>query len=155
MGIGTVLAAALLAGCTTMPAPPAPAQEVDPVAEMLDSALRAARDLPAATRTPDTASNAPVLGQRVTVNYHGGATELLQAFARVHNKELRIRGPQPHLPLFVSVNAIDVPFEDFLRDVGLQFGQRADLVLMANAIEIRYRGVPGLQRPAPGQATPR
>jgi defect-in-organelle-trafficking protein DotD len=143
-----VLALALQA-CTSTPpaAPPAPAAP-DPVAQRIDQGLAKVSQLPDFTRGADQASKPPAaaLGgaaaATVTVTYLGEAAVMLRSVATARGKQFRVTGPKPHLPLMVQVRAVNVPYEEFLKDLGLQFGQRADLVLSDGHIEIRYRGVP-------------
>jgi defect-in-organelle-trafficking protein DotD len=130
--------------CMT-PAPVAPPPAVDPIAQRIDQGLAKASSLQEFTRGADRAASAPtpaVDRATVTVSFHGDAAQLLRGVAAARGKELRVRGPLPHLPLIVQVNAVGLAYEEFLKDVGYQFGQRADLVLSDGHIEIRYRGAP-------------
>lgn len=139
--MGVVVAAALgasMSGCQT--APPRPAPEPGAIERRIDAALQRIAERPQFTRGADYAAPAPGLADAITTTYHGDAAVLLRAVASARGKTLKVHGPKPHLPLVVQVTAVNVPYEDFLRDVGYQFGQRADLVLGDGFIEIRYRG---------------
>lgn len=131
------LTAAMLTAC----AAPPPAAQPDSV----DLALRAAIDehrLPSHAQSADApAQPARLSGAVLTVRqYVGDAAVLLQRVATSRGLTFRVTGPEPRLPLLIAIDVEGVPFETFLSDVGYQFGQRADLVLTAGGIEIRYRG---------------
>lgn len=108
---------------------------------MIELAIARSAELPSGTASAD-AKPAPAVmaGQGgFYITYAGEAKELLRRVAVARGLAFRVRGPQPHLPLFVIVEARNVAFEEFLADVGAQFGQRADLVITNEAIEVRYR----------------
>lgn len=131
--------AAMMGGCQTV-APAHPPPEPDSVGQRIDSALQRVDRLAPFTRSPDQVAPDPRLEDTITTTFHGDAAVLLRRLAQVRGTTLRVHGPKPHLPLLVQISAVDVPYEDFLRDIGYQFGQRADLVLADGHIEIRYRG---------------
>jgi hypothetical protein len=133
-----LLCAALLAACTTPPPAPKPPDESR---AMIEAALRRADTLPAHTRGADSKAPAAVTtGESVSINYVGEARDLLRQVSAARGLTFRVSGPQPHLPLFVLVDVNGVSFEEFLGDVGSQFGQRASLALTDSSIEVRYRG---------------
>ena len=91
-------------------------------------------------------SAAPVAdmkGGTITLNYSGDAATLLRQIAAARGLEFKITGPQPRMPLFLVLNVTRAPLFDFLREVGGQFGQRADVAPIngkySNGIELRYR----------------
>jgi len=132
------LVAAALSACTT--APPAPAAP-DDSRGLIEAALKRADSLPAHTRSASAPAPAAVTaGASLSINYAGEARDLLRQVSAARGLSFRVTGPQPHLPLFVIVDVKDVTFEEFLGDVGSQFGQRAELALTDAAIEVRYRG---------------
>jgi defect-in-organelle-trafficking protein DotD len=138
-GLLLLVAAAALAGCATPPPPPAPAAP-DESKVLLDTALRRAETLPASTSSASAKAQEPKLGEAsFSMDYAGEGKVLLKQVAASRGLSFRVVGPQPHLPLFVIVNLQNVSFEDLLRDVGAQFGQRARLALTNTAIEVRYR----------------
>lgn len=82
-------------------------------------------------------------GERITIrDYVNSADALLSRVARARGMDFSVTGPEPHLPLLVTVDVAGASFEEFLSIVGKQFGQRADLVLGDRKLEIRYRGQP-------------
>lgn len=134
------IAVLVLAGCTTVAPAPAPLADKE-TESMLTAAIARVDAASASTRGADRAvTPARTTGASMTINYAGDAKDLLKMVAASRDMKFNVRGAQPHLPLFVIVNVKDVAFEEFLTDVGSQFGQRADLALTNNSIEVRYRG---------------
>ena len=137
--IATLSAAAFLAGCATVELPP-PATDSE-AAKMLSGSIERADNLSKSTASADAKAKPAVMeGQAMTINYAGEARDLLRQVAATRGKTFHVRGPQPYLPLFVIVDVKGVSFEEFLTEVGMQFGQRATLALTDNTIEVRYRG---------------
>ena len=142
--VGACAMAVLLAGCA---APPKPRQEVDPAATKLKALLASTDTLSPATASADAAATAAkpetkaraMAADRMSLSFTGHAADLLKPLAAARGLAFKIAGPQPHLPLFVVVDHKDASFEDVLRDVAAQFGQRAQLALTDTAVEIRYR----------------
>jgi defect in organelle trafficking protein DotD len=131
------VATLMLAGCATPPAE----KPVDPAAKSVDQAIERAKvELPQFTATaagkPQAVKDS---GAVLSMDYAGEAKVLLSRLAAANNLQFRVLGPQPHLPLFVIVNVRDAEFVSVLRDIGEQFGGRADLVLNNKAIEVHYR----------------
>jgi hypothetical protein len=137
---GIALAAATLvaalAACTSVPLPPAAPDESRAV---LEKALTNVERLPASTASADAKPALAKMGPKITMNYAGEGKTLLKQVTAARGMKFSVRGPQPYLPLFVIVDLKDVTLEEFLSDVGAQFGQRATLALTDDAIEIRYR----------------
>lgn len=136
---GLLGVAAVMGGCQTI-APAYSPPEPDSVGQQIDAALQRVDRLAPFTRGPDHVAPDPRLEDTITTTFHGDAAVLLRRLAQARDKTLIVLGPKPHLPLLVQISVVDVPYEDFLRDIGYQFGQRADLVLADRHIEIRYRG---------------
>ncbi|MEJ8837664.1 DotD/TraH family lipoprotein [Ramlibacter sp. AN1133] len=138
-GLPLLAALAVLAGCASTPLPPEPAA-ADESKVLLDGALQRAEVLPASTSSASSKAKPLNLQEaRFSMNYAGEGKVLLKQVAAARGLTFRVLGPQPHLPLFVIVDSKDSTLEELLRDVGLQFGQRADLALTDKAIEVRYR----------------
>lgn len=136
--ISILFAAAVLSACTTVPAPP-PAEDAES-AKMLSGAIKRVEGASASTASADAkAKAASMSGGAISVSFVGDAKDLLRQMAATRSVAFRVRGAQPHLPLFVVVDVHGVAFEEFLTDVGAQFGQRADLVLTNDSLEVRYR----------------
>ncbi len=99
----------------------------------------------AATEKPETASSdtqvkpALMTGAALSVDFAGDAKTLVRQLAAARGLTYTVTGPEPRLPLFVVVNSKNVDFTSLMRDIGGQFGQRADIVLSPKNVEIRYR----------------
>ena len=134
------IAALALSGCTT---PPVAAPQVNEVGDALEQAMSRVDTMPAHAKSMDTkAKDATLKGGLITIrSYQNEAAQLLSKVAAARGLKFSVQGPEPRLPLFVSIDVENVTFEAFLSTVGLQFGQRADIVLTNGAIEIRYRGM--------------
>jgi len=134
----SVCMAAVMAGCASSP----PSQEsTDPAMSSLDKAIEKSRvELPEFTASSTAKPKPPKeKGATISLDYAGEARTLLARLAAANERQFRVLGPQPHLPLFVIVNAKEADFVEVLRDIGEQFGERADLVLTDKAIEVHYR----------------
>lgn len=116
----------------------------DPITASIKAIISRSSDSPAYTASSQAKPVPPALGGATfTMTYAGDAAVFLTKIAAANKLHFAVLGPQPHLPLFVTVNVTDVPLEVLLRDVGEQFGQRARLALTDRAIEIRYNDVNG------------
>jgi len=133
---------ALVAGCAVTPPPKTPSAP-DRVKTSLDEVLARDTVLPPHSVAADVkAVPAKMAGERITIrSYVGDASNLLSRLAKARGMSFRVNGPEPRLPLLVTVDVESVGLEDLLAQVGFQFGQRADLVLGDSHIEIRYRGI--------------
>lgn len=132
---------AMLTGCAT---PPAPAPVAPDQAAVAIDKLLSSNPVPSHGRSAEArAQPARMSGATMTVkNYVGEGAVLLKKVADARGLKFRLSGPEPRLPLLVFVDVEGATFEDFLRDVGYQFGQRADVIMAADgALEIRYRGL--------------
>lgn len=134
----TLALAASIGGCAT--APPPEVKAPDESAAMLTKAIAASDAQMTHTASADAkAPPARMNGAQMSINYAGEGRVLLKTIAAARGLTFAVRGPQPHLPLFVIVDAQNVSFEEFLSDVAAQFGQRASLALTDASIEVRYR----------------
>lgn len=132
----------VLAGCASPPAK-APPSKPDEVRVALESSMgRIDKMAPhtghADVKAPETDFSANTITIR---NYQNDASKLLSRLAAARGLRFVINGPEPRLPLFVSIDVENVSLEDLLGQVGYQFGQRADVILTKDTIEIRYRGM--------------
>lgn len=134
--------AAVVSGCASPP--PVVKPTVDSVTTSLDRVIDSGSVLPSHSASADAPAIPAKMGsERITIkSYVGDASNLLSRMAKARGMEFKINGPEPRLPLLVTVDVDSVSFENFLSQVGFQFGQRADLVLGDRFIEIRYRGQP-------------
>lgn len=129
-----------LVGCST-PVESVPPAE-DAVAVSIRESIERSGRSPEFTQSSLAKPATPVLaGAQISLSYAGDAVTLLPKIAAANNLKFAVRGPQPYLPLFITVNAQGVTLTELLRDIALQFGQRAALALTDSMIEIRYNGV--------------
>jgi hypothetical protein len=133
-----LLAGVLMAGCATPPPPIKP----DPVRLALERTVAADASLAAHTKSEEApAAPAVMSGPRVTMrNYIGTGQDVLSKVAHARGLRFVVTGPEPHLPLLVTVDMANASYEDFISNVSLQFGGRAKVVLGDDRIEIRYAG---------------
>jgi len=141
--IAPVLWVGLLAGCASAPQPAvrSEAQAVQiALDQQLDAAIARVSEQPRWTSSlEDRAGFASFNTDAVSISYQGSAADILKAIAASRGMSFAVTGPQPHLPIFVFVETSKQPFEDFLRDLDKQLGQRADIVWKDTAFELRYR----------------
>jgi len=110
------------------------------MSQQLDAAIARVSGQPRWTSSlDDRASFASFNSDAVSVSYQGSAADLLKAVAASRGVSFSVTGPQPHLPIFVFIEANGQPFEEFLSDLHKQLGQRAGVVWADNAFELRYR----------------
>ncbi|RKP47574.1 hypothetical protein D7S89_15215 [Trinickia fusca] len=142
-----VLTAALiscLAGCVTQPAP------VDETGHKLDGQLDdSARRIDALlvdiSRAGGISAVVPksgtvlVSGEFMTVQWRGDAPEVLRKIAEAKGLQFSVSGRA--VPLPVSIDATNTSFVQVLENIGTQLGGRADVVLKADALELRYRAL--------------
>ncbi|WP_247878828.1 DotD/TraH family lipoprotein [Niveispirillum sp. SYP-B3756] len=136
--------------CQTRP-PPQPAQ-ADPAfallaesASRVSSAFRQLADIEAA-RTPSAGD--PTVGeaysaefqQLISVTWAGPVEPLLEEVAARVGYTFGGIGDRPASDLVVRVDAHDTQIGDLLRDIWVQFGGRADLIVdeVKRRIEVRY-----------------
>lgn len=142
MSMATAVVALSIAGCSTPPAK-APPGSPDAVRVELEKSMdRIAKQAPHTGHADVKAPESDLNSNSITIrNYQNDAARLLSRVAAARGLKFLINGPEPRLPLFVSIDIVDASLEDFLGAVGHQFGQRADIVLTKETIEIRYRGM--------------
>lgn len=91
--------------------------------------------------TPDPIPNAPVqLMRTVTLEWTGPIENLAQKLADRASYRFQIQGDEPPVPVIVTVKAVEKPVIEVLRDIGLQAGHRANVIVDAQnqLIEIDY-----------------
>lgn len=148
--LATGVSALLLSGCSLFleveqpPPKTAIVMNGDLAAAQLHNAIN--RHLPTPTESGLTAdakvpaANLGAADGQVSIAYSGEAAVLMEKVARAKGMKFQVSGPQPRLPLFITVAIQNGTWGQLYRDVGAQFGQRADLVLHDEGLEIRYRG---------------
>lgn len=154
-GVGCVVLAALLGGCAWFEAwlePEEAPAEIVRMAEpaelhLTDAALRAERALTGlhrirAARDPGLGGELPrivepELLERISLEWIGPLTTLLEELAAGAGYGFVEAGPRPAVPLVVSVSAEDEALIFVLRDVGLQAGSGVLVVVDAARREVR------------------
>lgn len=125
------------------------------LAEAADKASNALQTLAAVeqSRSPAVAMqpihNAPSeLKRAMTITWYGPAEQLVKKLADRASYTFLAVGDKPPVPLTVNIDVENEPVIDILRDVGLQFGVRADVKVDSTRrmIEIHYAPVTGLGR---------
>ena len=78
-------------------------------------------------------------GDRMNVLWEGEAAEILSRIAIAKNYKFKITGPKPRLQLPVFINIKNVTIEEALLAISEQFGDRADILLDDNQIELKMK----------------
>ena len=149
----------MLSACAPMQRDPQVVASPDRVSLMLaeaaDKASNALQTLAAVeqSKAPAVAvqpiHNAPPeLKRAMTVTWMGPAEALVKKLANRASYSFITVGDRPPVPLTVNIDAENQPVIDILRDVGLQFGMRADIKVdgVQEMVEIHYAPVTGMGR---------
>ena len=82
----------------------------------------------------------PSLMQPVSIRWSGGIEPLAKTLAEHAGLRFHVKGNIPPIPLTVNVDAYQLPIVHVLRDIGLQAGHRADIVVDSTngIVELRY-----------------
>lgn len=90
----------------------------------------------------------PELRRAMTITWVGPAEQLVKKLADRASYTFIAVGDKPPVPLTVNIDVENRPVIDILRDVGLQFGMRADIKVdsISKMVEIHYAPVTGLGR---------
>ncbi|QYY33645.1 DotD/TraH family lipoprotein (plasmid) [Cupriavidus pinatubonensis] len=138
--MAAVSLAGVLAGCAGPMAGTGPTDAEKAISAQIDSAISQVKDMPGWSVSADTAPQPAALrGKYMSGSFQGDAAQLLSVLAKSRGMRFQITGPSPRVPLFVFVDAQGMTLEELLRDVDKQFGQRANVALGNDVIEIRYR----------------
>lgn len=135
----TIAMAGALVGCaTTHPAPRTP----DPVQLQLAAAAQSVRtslrqlaeaeQFDKMKRLPSPTEAAPVipgLERKVSMPWNGPLQAVVEKLATLGGYEVQSAGRPPSLPILISLGPEPVSLAQQLRDVGLQAGNRADIVV--------------------------
>ncbi len=130
--------------------------EPDPVSLRLSSAVDRAsaalqvlaaveqRQNPLANVSP--IENAPrELMRTLSVEWSGSVAPIAKKLADRAGYKFNIIGMEPPVPVIVNITAVEKTVIDILRDIGLQSGRRADIVVNAEQelIEVSYNSIHG------------
>lgn len=85
------------------------------------------------------------LRRTITVNWNGPIEPILQHIADRAGYEVQVNGDVPPAPVVVTLTARQKMVIDVLRDLGLQAGRRADVVVdpERHVVELNYAPVSG------------
>jgi len=146
----------LLTGCAQYKVDQQLVAEPDPVALRLSMAVDKASAALQTLASVEQARNpgvslqmppsAPVeLRRIVSVDWTGPIEPIAKSLADRANYQVQINGDKPPVPLVVSVMAREKSVIEVLRDIGLQAGQRADVVVDPDRrlVELNYAPVSG------------
>ncbi|MES2212283.1 MAG: DotD/TraH family lipoprotein [Pseudomonadota bacterium] len=80
------------------------------------------------------------LARAVSLDWSGPIEPLLEKIVDMSDYRLRILGARPVIPVMVNVSTSAAKLAELIKDLGLQSGKRADLVVFPDAhiIELRY-----------------
>jgi defect-in-organelle-trafficking protein DotD len=92
---------------------------------------------------PVTPTPADDLNKPITVAWTGPAAPLAERLAVRCGYKFRQIGVTPTVPPTVTVDVVEKPILEIFRDIGLQMGSRANLVIDANrhVVELEYASV--------------
>lgn len=146
----------VLAACQPMPPKRDPQVVTSPdrvslmLAESADKAANALQTLAAVeqaaspgVRVPPIADAPPELARAITINWVGPADQLAKKLADRASYGFLTLGDEPPVPLVVTIDAVNMPVIDVLRDLGLQMGERGNLRVDSarRMIELAYTPV--------------
>jgi len=110
----------------------------DPAESRIDETLeKSSKEAPVSV---DTKPKKPVYTESsCSVDYFGDAFVLLKDMASGVGYTASTSGPQPNLPIYVSVHVTNKPMKDVLAQIADQLGARADIVVRNKELVLKYR----------------
>ncbi|KTC76049.1 lipoprotein DotD [Legionella birminghamensis] len=87
-----------------------------------------------------TIPNAYNLQARASVDWSGPIEELTARIAKAAHYRLRVLGPEPAIPVLISLNAKDQSLAEILRNIDYQAKHKANIHVYPNSqvVELRY-----------------
>lgn len=145
--------AATLAACAS--APPAPATSDATVVALNRSAAEVSRSITALAEVeqydrfkrlpnqPGVYEQVPGMTQVVTMPWDGPAEAAARQLASQSGYTFKVSGKPPVIPVLVQLGTDPATISDLLRNVGLQAGARADVLVYPaqRIVELRYTDV--------------
>lgn len=121
------------------------AESADKAANALQTLAAVEQSKSAGVRVAPIAEAPPELARAITINWIGPADQLSKKLADRASYGFLVMGDTPPVPLVVSLDVMNQPVIDVLRDVGLQMGERATLRVDSSRrmIELHYAPVNG------------
>lgn len=115
-------------------------QSLQTLAEMEKAAHPAGGGMPLDSATP------PGMQRRVSIDWDGPLTELVQRMAQASGYALkRAIGARPAVQLIVSVSETNATVASVLRDAGAQAGSAANIVVDPDARSVHIRYAPDIR----------
>jgi defect-in-organelle-trafficking protein DotD len=118
------------------------AQAADKAAKALDTIadIEQQRNPTVPPLQRDPASAPPALMQPVSLRWTGPIDQIGRVLAERAGLRFRVGGRTPGVPLIVSVDVYRQPIFYVLRDIGLQAGSKADILVNQSdgVVEVRY-----------------
>jgi hypothetical protein len=137
MRLTLIILAIFVAGCAQQPKAPDNTDLLPGVRLSLREAIASVDKQKENTRAAQ--ETADLGASKLTVVWEGEGAEILTRIAAAQKMRFKITGPQPRLQLPVFVKLKDVSLSEAVQAIGEQFGQRADVVLTDDTIELRMR----------------
>lgn len=136
-----VIAVALLGGCATNSKNVTePGAAAIAVRQELEKSLGRVQSQPGWSGGAEARAPRPdFTSDSISLAWQGDAAVLLSEVARQRLLKFNVTGPQPRLPIYIFVNSTSQTYVDLLGDIDKQFGQRANVVLGDDYLELRYR----------------
>lgn len=138
-----VMSMLFLSGCAAFNKPveqPVKSDYEIAIEKELDAAIKRVAAQPRWSATmDDKAQFASFASDSISVSYQGDVIELMKAVASARGRTFSVTGPSPRPPVFIFMDAKEMTFENFLRDIDKQLGQRADIAVGDDYLEVRYR----------------
>lgn len=132
--VAAMMTVVTLVGCASRPLEPPPS--VDPLgAALTRSSERVEAALLELARASISKKDA---GGGITVDWVGEASPVVASIAQQMGKRFLLAG-RPGVSLPVSIKESSIRPEDALKIIGVQLGDRADLVLLDDAVEMRVK----------------
>jgi len=81
------------------------------------------------------------MGGRIDIDWTGPIGPLVQRIADMSQYHVKVFGPEPEVPVVISVSGKKRVIADVLKDAGLQAGKRAQVIVFptSRVIELRYQ----------------
>ncbi len=147
-----LLSAIAFSGCSAFQQKPLP--PIDPAEQALVDVARSIESSwsksPLRTPADTSAASEPIesavietspLAMRVDIAWIGELQPAVEALAKVAGFSARAVGLRKGPPILISIDGVDVPLLEMLRQAGMQAGTRADVVVRESeaTIEVIYR----------------
>jgi defect-in-organelle-trafficking protein DotD len=154
--LSAIFVSCMLSSCAAYKVDQQLVAEPDPVALRLaaavdkaSSALQTLASVEQARNPSVTVQTAPYatreLRRTVSVEWVGPIEPLMQKLTDRAGYKMLVNGDKPPVPVVISVQSVEKSVVEVLRDVGLQAGQRADVIVdpERRVVELNYAPIAG------------